>query len=702
VGPVVFEDRRGGQEILAKLERSTVVGRAMLYDGHGHLLAAYDRLGGAARVLPLQSAASAHYLDGYLHVFEPVLHRDHRAGTLYLTASSASLRARASTATLTILLVALGAIAVAAALAWVLQRTITRPILHLAETMRGITAETVRSTRVEHRSGDEIEVLHVGFNRMLDQLAARQHERDRSDARLRALIAALPDPVFVLEGGGRIVEVLAGRPDSLSGAGEELRGKRLAEVTAPEQAREFEEAIGAAVTSQTPQRLAYELDVGGGKRWFDAVVVPIASQPDPRGEGRFVLFVPRDVTQRHTLELDLRQAQKMDALGRLAGGVAHDFNNLLTAIMGYASLLAGSMAHRPGDEVDEILKAAKRAALLTQQLLAFSRRQVVQMKRVGVNDLVRDMQRMLERIIGEDVQLVADLGAPLPQVLGDPGQLQQVILNLAVNAREAMPAGGTLTLRTRAVVLTHRQAGEPELDPGRYVLLEVTDTGVGMDESTRARIFEPFFTTKGRAGGTGLGLAMVYGIVRQAGGDVAVLSERQRGTTFRIYLPELPATSEPAEPPVPANEAVPGGNETILVVEDQSQIKELACRMLRDQGYEVLGTTDARHALEICTRHTGPIHLMLTDMVMPRMGGAELAEAARPLRPEMRVLYMSGYTDSTAVHGERVPFLQKPFTPYELGRRVREALSSPAAASEDATAARGSLITGRRAAPGPG
>jgi two-component system cell cycle sensor histidine kinase/response regulator CckA len=608
-----------------------------------------------------------------------VLHRDGLVGTLYLTASSAGVRARAASATWMVVLVGLIAIIVAAALAWVLQRTITRPILRLAATMRGINQETILSTRVEHHSPDEIGILHDGFNRMLDQLAARQHERDRSDARLRALIAALPDPVFVLGEDGRVVEVLAGRPHSLppsSVAG--LPGKHIQEVTGADEVKPFDEAISRALASSTPQRLAYELEVAAGKRWFDAVSVPITG-PDADGHGRLVLFVPRDVTQRHTLELDLRQAQKMDALGRLAGGVAHDFNNLLTAIMGYASLLVRAQGQAEHTEVEEILKAAKRAAMLTQQLLAFSRRQVVQMKRVALNDLVRDMQRMLERIIGEDVALVADLAGPLPAVQGDPGQLQQVILNLAVNAREAMPSGGTLCLRTQRVKLTHRRAGEPELQPGSYVLLEVSDTGVGMDESTRARIFEPFFTTKGRAGGTGLGLAMVYGIVRQAGGDVTVISERTRGTTFRIYLPELPPPVDAAEAPPALNETLPRGNETVLVVEDEVQLKELTCRMLREQGYQVLGTTEAREALELCTVHPGPIHLLVTDMVMPRMGGAELAEAARPLRPEMKVLFMSGYTESALLHraasAEPVPFLQKPFTHHELARRVREALA---------------------------
>jgi signal transduction histidine kinase/HAMP domain-containing protein/ActR/RegA family two-component response regulator len=679
VGPVAFEDRKGAMEILAKLERSTVVGRAILYDRHNRVMASYDRLGNAAPILTLDANAAVRHLDGYLHVFEPVAHDDNRLGTLYLTASSAGLRGRAYSATLKVLFVGLAAIAVAAVLAWALQRTVTRPILRLAETMRSVTGETMHLARVEPRRTDEIGVLHAGFNRMIDQLAARQVERDRSDARLRALIAALPDPVFVLDQGGRIVEVLAGRPGPLPLPAAGLQGKPITEVITPENARPIDDGIAQAVATMTPQRLAYELDLPSGKRCFDAVIVPISGEPTPHEPGRYVLFVPRDITERQTLELDLRQAQKMDALGRLAGGVAHDFNNLLTAIMGYASLLMGIQESegRSTAEVDEILKAGKRASLLTQQLLAFSRRHRVQVRPVGLNELVRDMQRMLERIIGEDVQLVAELAPALSPVQGDPGQMQQVILNLAVNAREAMPNGGTLTLRTRAVSLTSRRAGDPELKPGPYVLLEVTDTGVGMDESTRVRIFEPFFTTKGRTGGTGLGLAMVYGIVRQSGGDVSVLSERQRGTTFRIYLPEASASAETAALTPPAGEALPRGSETVLVVEDEEPLKELTCRMLRDQGYQVLSTTEARQALEICGAYPGPIHLLVTDMVMPRMGGAELAEAARTLRTEMRVLYMSGYTDSASLNGsvETFPFLQKPFTAQELGRRVREALA---------------------------
>jgi two-component system, cell cycle sensor histidine kinase and response regulator CckA len=681
-GPLFFDDDEGAREILAKLERSTVVGRAVLYDHDGRVVASYDRLDPGTPRLPVEAGvAVVHHEKGYLHVFEPVLHRNTLQGTLYLTASSGSLRARVWSGTLMILLAMLAAVAAAGALAWVLQRTVTRPILQLAQTMRGITEETMGSTRVEHPGSDEIGVLYAGFNRMLDQLAARQHERDRSDARLQALIAALPDPVFVLDEGGHIVDVLAEHPELISVPAAELRGRAITEVTAPDQQRQFGDAVAQALGSGKPQRLAYELDLPTGRRWFDAVVVPIAAETG--AAKRYVLFVSRNVTERHTLELDLRQAQKMEALGRLAGGVAHDFNNLLTAIMGYGSVLLATLQRdgQSSGDVEEILKAAQRAALLTQQLLAFSRRQVVALKAVPLNDLVRDMQRMLERIIGEDVQLVADLSAGLPPVLGDPGQLQQVILNLAVNAREAMSHGGTLTLRTLPVVLAARRAGEPELPPGRFVLLEVTDTGVGMDESVRTRVFEPFFTTKGRKGGTGLGLAMVYGIVRQSGGDVSVVSEPQRGTTFRIYLPEAPASTEITEAMPRSSESQRWGSETVLVVEDEPQLKELTCRMLRERGYRVLGAAEGKQALHICETEASPIHLLLTDIVMPRMSGVELAEAARPLRPAMKVLYMSGYSD-TAVPadptGQPAPFLQKPFTAESLARKVRETLGRPA------------------------
>jgi nitrogen-specific signal transduction histidine kinase/ActR/RegA family two-component response regulator/HAMP domain-containing protein len=715
VAPLVFDDRAGAAEILAKLDSSTFVGRAELYDRLGDRVAVYQRPQAPA-AMPISAVPKAWRQDGYLHVFEPVMHDGAMQGTLYLAASTAGLQERAMEGTRTVIVVGLVAIGLAALLAWLLQRTITGPILHLSETMQQITGDTILSTRVEHQSADEIGVLYRGFNRMLDQLADRQRERDHSEARLLALIAALPDPVFVLDEHGRMVEVLAGRPELHTVSIPALHGRTIGEVLAPERAPVFEEAVGRALCAGTPQRLAYEVDLSTGKRWFDAVLVPIArvevtqrnsvppgvtqrnsvppgvsqrnSAPPgslrnsvPPGDRRLVLFVPRDVTERHTLELDLRQAQKMEALGRLAGGVAHDFNNILTAILGYAVVLErrlqGTDRETELECAREILQAGERAKQLTKQLLAFSRRQVVVRTRVSLNKLVGEMQRMLERIIGEDVNLVADLAPSVPPVEADPGQLQQVILNLAVNARDAMPNGGTVTLRTRVVSQTVRRAGDPEVPAGTYVLFEVSDSGVGMDEAVRARIFEPFFTTKG---GTGLGLAMVYGIVRQAGGDVTVHSEPGEGSVFHIYLPVATPSTDAVEQKRAQGQDEEHGQETILLVEDEQQIRQLTLKLLRDQGYNVLVAPSAEDALKLCRSHPEPIHLLLTDVVMPRTGGVDLVQAAQPLRPEMSVLYMSGYTDNEVVlRGvalDHVPFLQKPFAPDELQRKVREVLSS--------------------------
>jgi len=378
----------------------------------------------------------------------------------------------------------------------------------------------------------------------------------------------------------------------------------------------------------------------------------------------------------------LRQVQKMEAVGRLAGGVAHDFNNLLTVITSYSDLVLEDLApdDPKRDDVAQIRKAAEGAAALTRQLLAFSRQQVLEPKVLDLKATVAGTEKLLQRLIGEDVQLATALAPDLGAVKADPVQLEQVIINLAVNARDAMPAGGRLTIEAANVemdevyVRSHAPAR-----PGRYVMLVLSDTGIGMDEQTKARIFEPFFTTKESGKGTGLGLATVYGIVKQAGGFIWVYSEPGRGTSFKVYLPRV---DEAADPPVarPAMAEPRRGAETVLVVEDAAAVRMVTRQVLERYGYTVLEAPNGETALRLAAKHHGPIQLLLTDVVMPGLSGRQLAEQLSRLRPEMKVLYVSGYADNAIVHhgvlDSGVAYLQKPFTPESLARRVRDVLGA--------------------------
>jgi PAS domain S-box-containing protein len=408
---------------------------------------------------------------------------------------------------------------------------------------------------------------------------------------------------------------------------------------------------------------------------------------DSGGVTRFFEGFVREINEQKLLEAQLRQAQKIEAVGQLAGGVAHDFNNILTAVLGYADMLKEDLGEELGEDnqyledVEEIRHAATRAASLTRQLLAFSRRQVMEMAPLDLNEIVSNLDKMLRRLIGENITLRAVLAEDLGTVRADAGQLEQVIMNLVVNARDALPKGGQITIQTGNIDLdveyASRHAG---VTPGPYVLLAVSDTGVGMTEEVKARIFEPFFTTKGPGKGTGLGLSTVYGIVKQSGGNIWVYTEPNQGTTFKIYLPRILATPVAPVARKQARRAL-RGSETILLVEDAEGVRTLARRVLTSNGYTVLVAARGSEALQLAQDYSEHIHLLLTDVIMPELSGWDLAQQMVKLRPGIKVLYMSGYTDEMIVHhgvlDEGIAYLQKPYTTDRLVERVREVLDPP-------------------------
>jgi two-component system, cell cycle sensor histidine kinase and response regulator CckA len=411
------------------------------------------------------------------------------------------------------------------------------------------------------------------------------------------------------------------------------------------------------------------------------VALTLSSIRNSKGEVLGVSTIARDVTESKNLEEMLRQSQKMEAVGQLAGGVAHDFNNLLGVILGYTGLMLDRL--NPDDPlrkgIEEIQKAGDRAALLTRQLLAFSRKQVLQPTVLDLNRVVAGTEKLLQRLIGEHIELRVVLNPALGRVKADAGQMEQIIMNLAVNARDAMPTGSNLTIETSNVELDEDYSEmHPSAQPGPHAMISVTDTGCGMDAATKDRIFEPFFTTKEFGRGTGLGLSTVYGIVKQSGGSVWVYSEVGIGTTFKIYLPCVSSVAETAAPS-DKEEKIVGGSETILIVEDEAALLQVTHQSLEAVGYAILAAQSPAEAIRISESHPGPIHLRVTDVIIPGMNGAQLATHLSALRPEMKVLYVSGYTDDTIVrHGVLDPglaFLQKPFSPKQLARKVSEVLA---------------------------
>jgi two-component system cell cycle sensor histidine kinase/response regulator CckA len=548
-------------------------------------------------------------------------------------------------------------------------------------------ADAMRAGARDYVLKDRLSRLRPAIERELRERDERRARRSSEDAlrdRLDTLERSGIIGITIADPGGRLLEANDAYLAMIGRTRAELQAGKLvwSDLIPPEHAATTARMAERLTLTGTAPAVEFEVFGPGGRR---VPVLAGAAMLDPPHVIAFT--VDRSAQQRveaalRDAESQLRHAQKMEAVGRLAGGIAHDFNNLLSVVLTYSEMLEADL--EPGqmrDDIGEIRKAGERAAALTRQLLLFSRQQVLQPVPLDLGATTRGMEKLLQRLLGEDVELVIRTAPSLGTVRADPSSIEQVLMNLAVNSRDAMPQGGTLTIEAENVELDPAFAAlHVGAEPGSYVMVAVTDTGVGMDPQTKSRIFEPFFTTKDAGRGTGLGLSTVFGIAQQSDGHIWVYSEPGHGTTFKLYLPRIDAV--PVAVGEHAASTEPTGTETILLVEDEDPVRAAAREILQRHGYTVLVARDGIEALAVAEAHPQPIQLLLTDVVMPRLGGPELATRLLPRRPGLRLLCMSGYTDDTVVrHGvlaAEIPYLQKPFTPAGLARRVREVLDAPA------------------------
>ena len=561
-----------------------------------------------------------------------------------------------------------------------LEHDLDKPFILISGTIgEEVAIESLRAGATDYVLKTHLERLAPVVRRALDEKEqSRRRKRAeralrRSERNLRSLIDNSPYGIFRAELTGRFLDANPALLRILGYTESELAAVALRHVFVNE--GEAEQLTGFAERSEGFSGLECAWKRKDGK----PITVRLSGRPVREDDSIALEVIAEDITERRALQEQLLQAQKMEAVGRLAGGIAHDFNNLLTVIIGYADLLRDRLADRKEDRhfADSVWQAAKKATLVTQQLLAFSRKQVVTPRVVDLNHAVEDVGKLLPRLIGEDIQITFTLARDAGKIKVDPGQIEQVVINLAVNARDAMPTGGRLTFETANVHLTDGDCRRlHDVSPGAYLRFSVTDTGQGMDALTQSRVFEPFFTTKEKGEGTGLGLATVYGIVKQSAGDIVLQSEPGRGARFDLYFPRVDVVAE--SEPVPSLARAPQGSETILLVEDEESVRALVRQVLKRKGYTVLEAAHVSQAIDLSREHAGHIDLLVTDVVMPEMSGRDLAAQLTVERPDMKVLYMSGYTDDAALRHGILPrgtsFLQKPFTPDSLVRAIRDVI----------------------------
>jgi two-component system, cell cycle sensor histidine kinase and response regulator CckA len=561
---------------------------------------------------------------------------------------------------------------------------------HLEKLVEEQTADLRREIAERERAETALRESEERYRRMFQAASVSLWEEDIS--RLKGMLVELKQ-----QGVQDLNAYLASHPDFIYRAIQAIRVVDVNEMTLQiYQAPHKEALLGSLDKTMAPEALPVFRDhiiaIAEQKPYFESEsyactlqgrtinILLRATTPPARAGFETMLVSIMDITERKRLEEQLRQSQKMEAIGRLAGGVAHDFNNLLTSMLGHTALALETLpADDPArSDIQMVQRSAERAADLTFQLLAFARRQLIEPKLLNLNELILNIHKMLRRLIGENIELVILPAPELGWIKADPGQLEQVLLNLSLNARDAMPNGGKLVIETANVTLNQAQFWEhSEISPGEYVVLSVIDTGTGMSEAVKARIFEPFFTTKAEGRGTGLGLATCFGIVKQNNGHIWLSSEEDKGTTFRVYLPRVMAVGKPLAPPAEVM-GLPQGTETILLVEDDALVRSLAVRVLHQQGYHLLEAANGHEALAFIQQYDKEIQLLISDLVMPGISGKALAEQLQAVHPQIKVLFISGYTDHIISHHgvleSGVHFLQKPFLPVKLARKVREVL----------------------------